>query len=199
MEKLSCQRSTTDSFGNVWAASASRYASWDENSGIYTPTLFVGGCGVTVFLKDGKVKTVGGNLGGYYISAFGSGPLGKMWMAVNTSSETIDPVSISMHRKDGTWLHIPYKFYDEKLNKYEENQRDIKAIVAEPKGNVWFGTSAGLKLRKPNGTFQNISIPGLKTPPGIKSMALENGKNLWASVKKPIYLDVVQLSSWEPC
>ncbi len=61
--------------------------------------------------------------------------------------------------------------------------------MAEPKGNVWFGTSAGLKLRRVNGKWTKVALPGIKDTVGIDAMALENRKELWLSASVAPYND----------
>lgn len=177
-KKLNCQNVsalTSDSLGNIWAATKSGWISWDDlmQSG-YTPIIHPIGGGVTEFLLNGKVKS-DFVLEGYYISAMAAGPSGKVWLAVNRHEETIDPLNITLLRNDGTITKFPVKT--------GANAPVVQVIAAEPKGNVWFGTTKGLKLRKPEGKWQDIKLPGIKVLTEITAMALENERALWVSLR----------------
>lgn len=168
---------TTDSFGNVWVATSGNWIPWNEDMGTGFPMPSLHGDSSTAFFQNGSIKSYSEQLGGNSsVSAIGIGPIGKVWFAINASSESIDPVNITLRRADNTWIKFPYE--------RSADHPVIQSIAAEPKGNVWLGTSNGLKLRKPDGKLQDVKIPGLKVPLEIISMALENEKTLWLTIRE---------------
>jgi len=170
---------TSDHRGNIWAGVESNWVGWSDEWGGFQVPPHAWGMGVSLFTQDGFRKDFYEELGGEDVSAIAPGPAGKIWFAVNHRSETIDPLHIALRRADGTWKQIPY--LDESMG---YPYPVIQTMAAEPQGNLWLGTNKGLRLRKPDGSYQVINLPGQKEPQDILSLSLDQENNLWIAARQ---------------